>query len=127
MTIETIKLYEMGLFPEFFLGISIIYLILHGLFVSFNSANNFPLIQSSIISLSVLCLTMVCFLILNENLSNINFVSFCNTVSIDYLGFSSKIILSVSSIGCLLLIRQYLVVNQINSFESLLPLLPSPF
>lgn len=116
MTIETIKLYEMGLFPEFFLGIGIIYLIIHGLFVSFNKKNNYPLIQSSIISLSVLCLIMVCFLLLNE-INNINSVSFCNTIANDYLSFSAKMIVGISSICCLLLIKQYLTTQQINFFE----------
>ena len=117
MTIETIKLHEMGLFPELFLGIGIMYLVTHGLFVSFNKGNKYPLVQSSIISLSVLCLTMVCFLFLNEGLNNINYVSFCNTISNDYLGFFAKLIIGVFSIGCLLLIQQYLVSQQINFFE----------
>lgn len=117
MAIETIKLHEMGVFPELFLGIVILYLIMYGLFVSFNSSNKFPLIQSSIIALSVLSLTMVCFLFLNEGLNNINYVSFCNTIANDYLSFSAKMVIGVSSIGCLLLIQQYLVTQQINFFE----------
>ena len=123
MTIETIKLYEMGLFPELYLGIGIIYLIVHGLFVSFNTTNNFPLVQSSIVSLSVLCLTMVCFLFLNENCSNLNYVSFCNTIAIDYLSLSAKLVLGVSSIGCLLLIQPYLATQRINFFEYVIILL----
>lgn len=117
MAIETIKLHEMGIFPELFLGIVILYLIMYGLFVSFNSSNKFPLIQSSIIALSVLSLTMVCFLFLNEGLNNVNYVSFCNTIANDYLSFSAKMVIGVSSIGCLLLIQQYLVTQQINFFE----------
>ena len=123
MAIETIKLHEMGVFPELFLGIGILYLIMYGLFVSFNSTNKFPLIQSSIIALSVLSLTMVCFLFLNEGLNNINYVSFCNTISNDYLSFSAKMVIGVSSIGCLLLIQQYLVTQQINFFEYVIILL----
>ena len=123
MAIETIKLHEMGIFPELFLGIVILYLIMYGLFVSFNSSNKFPLIQSSIIALSVLSLTMVCFLFLNEGLNNINYVSFCNTISNDYLSFSAKMVIGVSSIGCLLLIQQYLVTQQINFFEYVIILL----
>lgn len=117
MTIEAIKLHEMGLFPELFLGIGLIYLILHGLFVSFNSVNKFPLVQFSIISLSILCLTMVCFLFLNESLNSINYVSFCNTIASDFLGFFAKMAIGVSSIGCLLLMQEYLLVQQINFFE----------
>ena len=66
MIIETIKLNEMSVFAEFFLGISIMYLIVHGLFVAFNN-NSFPLIQSSIVNLGVLVLFMSCFLLWNDS------------------------------------------------------------
>lgn len=117
MIIETIKLYEMGIFPELFLGIGIIYLVIHGLFVSFNSANKFPIVTSSIIYLSILSLTMTCFLLLNDSLTNLNLITFCNTIVNDYLSFSAKLIIGVSSIGCLFLIQQYLITQQMNSFE----------
>ena len=90
MIIDTIKLSEMSVFAEFFLGISIMYLIIHGLFVAFNS--NFPLIQSSIINLGVLVLLMSCFLLWNDSLNIIKHISFCNTIVNDYLSFSAKII-----------------------------------
>ena len=117
MIIETIKLYEMSIFCEFFLGIGIIYFVIHGLFVSFNSTKNYPLIQNSIISLSILFLIMVCFLLFNDSLNNLNYVSFCNTISTDYLSFSAKVFISFSTIICLVLIEQYLITQQINSFE----------
>ena len=123
MIIETIKLNEMNVFAEFFLGISIMYSILHGLFVSFNNNNNFPLIQSSIVNLGVLILLMSCFLLLNDSLNIIKYVSFCNTVVNDYLSFSAKILVGFSSIICLLLIKQYLIVQKINSFEYIIILL----
>ena len=119
MIIETIKLNEMGMFPEFFLGIGIIYLLLHGLLVSFNIKNRFPLIQSSIVSLSVLCLIMVCILLSDS----INCISFCNTITNDYLSFITKIIIGLVSIGCLLLIQQYLSIQRINSFEYMIIIL----
>ena len=117
MIIETIKLYEMGVFPELFLGIGIIYLVMHGLFVSFNSKNKFPIVTSSIIYLSILSLIMACFLLFNDSLINLNFISFCNTIVNDYLSFSAKMIIGIASIGCLFLIQQYLITQQMNSFE----------
>ena len=122
MIIETIKLNEMSVFAEFFLGISIMYLIVHGLFVAFNN-NSFPLIQSSIVNLGVLVLFMSCFLLWNDSLNIIKYISFCNTIVNDYLSFSAKIIIGFSSIICLLLIKQYLIVQQINSFEYIIILL----
>lgn len=123
MVIDTIKLNEMSVFAEFFLGISIMYLIIHGLFVSFNSNNSFPLTQSSITNLGILILLMSCFLLFNDSLIIIKYVSFCNTIVNDYLSFSAKILISVSSIICLLLIKQYLIVQKINSFEYIIILL----
>lgn len=123
MIIETIKLSEMSVFTEFFLGISIMYLIMYGLFVSFNSRNNFPLIQSSLINLGVLTLLMSCFLMFNDSLNVFKSVSFCNTIVNDYLSFCAKMIIGVSSIVCLLLIKQYLISQKINSFEYIIILL----
>jgi NADH-quinone oxidoreductase subunit N len=123
MIIETIKLSEMSVFTEFFLGIAIMYLIMHGLFVSFNSKNGFPLIQSSFINLGVLTLFMICILLWNDNLYILKYVSFCNTIVNDYLSFSAKIVIGLSSIVCLLLIKQYLIYQKINSFEYIVILL----
>lgn len=117
MIIETIKIKEMGLFPELFLGLAIIYLIMHGLFVFFNSRNKFPLIQTSMINLSVLTLFMACFLLFNDSLVVIDYVSFSNTIANDYLSFSSKILIGITSIICLLFIQQYIVAQKINQFE----------
>ena len=117
MLIETVKLCEMSVFTEFFLGISIMYLITHCLFVYINSANNFPLLQPSLINLSVLTIFMSCCLLWNDCLVSVRYESFSNTIVNDYLSFSSKFILAVSSLVCLLLIKQYLIAYKINSFE----------
>ena len=53
----------------------------------------------------------------------IKYVSFCNTIVNDYLSFSAKIMIGVSSIICLLLIKQYLIAQKINSFEYIIILL----
>lgn len=117
MIIETVKLNEMSVFTEFFLGLSILYLVIHGLFVTFSSSNNFPLIQSSLINLSILILLMCCFLLYNDSLIIVKYTSFCNTIINDYLTFIGKMIVVLSSIICLLLIKQYLIIQKINSFE----------
>ena len=123
MVIDSIKLNEMSVFAEFFLGISIMYLIIYSLFVSFNSQNNFPLIQSSVVNLGALTLLMSCFLLWNDSLIIVKYVSFCNTIVNDYLSFSAKIIIGVSSIVCFSLIKQYLIAQKINSFEYVIILL----
>ena len=117
MIIETIKIKEMGLFPELLIGISVIYLILYGLFLSYNAEHNFPLLHSSILNLSVLVISLSCFLVINENLCNSNFISFSGTITIDYLSFISKIVIGVASLICLIMIKQHLKAQKINSFE----------
>lgn len=58
---------EMNLFPEFLIGISVVYLVLYGLFSAFDLRNNFPLIQSSTINLSILVIFLACLLLFNDS------------------------------------------------------------
>jgi NADH-quinone oxidoreductase subunit N len=106
---------EIQLLPEIFLGISIIYLIIHGTFISVNK--NYLLIQNSILYLSILIIAMFCFLLINNNVDYSNFQIFNNTIVVDYLSFSSKVWISIISIFCFLMIQRYLTVQKINYFE----------
>jgi hypothetical protein len=56
---------EIQLLPEIFLGISIIYLILHGTFLSTN--NKYLVIQNSVLYLGVLIISLFCFLLINNS------------------------------------------------------------
>ena len=80
---------EIQLLPEIFLGISIIYLIIHGTFISVNT--NYLLIQNSVLFLSVLIVALFCFLLINNVIECSDSQIFNNTIIIDYLSFSSKI------------------------------------
>jgi len=106
---------EIQLLPEIFLGISIIYLIIHGTFISVN--NKYLLIQNSVLYLSILIITMFCFLLLNNSVEYNNFQIFNNTLILDYLSFSSKTWIAIISIFCFLMIQRYLAVQKINYFE----------
>ena len=117
MIIETIQLKELTVFAEFFLGISIMYLIMHGLFVAFNNNNGFPLIQASLVNLAIVVIFISCLLLWNNSLNVLKSISFSNTIVNDYLSFFAKIIIGISSIVCLLFIKQYLISQKINSFE----------
>lgn len=96
---------------------------MHGLFISFNSSNGFPLLQSSLINLGVLTLFMTCVLLWNDNLYALKNVGFSNTIVNDYLSFSAKIIIGSSSMVCFIFIKQYLITQKINSFEYIIILL----
>jgi NADH-quinone oxidoreductase subunit N len=121
MTLETLLFKEINIFPELFLGISIVYLTLHSTFISINK--HYILIQNSLISLGVLILLLVCYLLLNNQLDLLNLTNFNNTIVNDYLSFSSKLIICFLSLSCLLMIQQYLADQKLNHFEYVLLLL----
>ena len=79
---------EVQLLPEIFLGISIIYLIIHGTFLSVDT--KYLLIHNSVIYLSILIMSMFCYLLLNNTIEFNNFQIFNNTINIDFLGFCAK-------------------------------------
>lgn len=102
------------IFPEIFFGISILALIFHGVLLSTNKMH--PLIQTSIINVSVLILFFVFILVFNNNVL-IHFSFFNNTIILDYLALYAKQFILISSIICFLGIYNYLEYQKINSFE----------
>jgi len=106
---------EIQLLPEIFLGISIIYLLIHGTFVSVNA--KYLLIQNSVLYLSVLIVSMFCFLLVNNAVESSDFQIFNNSINVGFLSFSSKLWIAAISIFCFLMIQRYIVVQKINYFE----------
>ena len=120
-----LQIKEISIFSEIFLSISIIFLTLHGVFLSYNKFNKFLLLQNSILSLAVLILVMSSFLIFNEHLFILDYLSFNYSISNDYLSFLTKILIGVITIFFLLIIEQYLLDQKINHFEYILIILYS--
>lgn len=118
MNIETLLFKEISIFPELFLGISLVYLVLHGSFVSMR--NNYPLIQTSMVYLGVLVLFLSILLLLNDKLYVLELGILNNSISNDYISFSSKIITGLLSIICLLMVQSYLISQRFNQFEYIL-------
>ena len=110
-----IILKNIGLLPEFFLGISIIYLIIFGSILS--TYKKYPLIQNLILNLSVLVLILCLFLTLNDKLWVQEMTLFNNSVVCDYLSYYSKILILVFSTLCLLMIQNYIKYQKLNQFE----------
>lgn len=121
MTLETLLFKEINIFPELFLGISIVYLTLHSTFISINK--HYILIQSSLVSLGILILLLISYLLLNNQLDILNMTNLNNTIINDYLSISSKLIICFLSLSCLLMIQQYLADQKLNHFEYVLLLL----
>ena len=104
------------IYPELFLGFSIIFLLLHGTLASSNIKKCYPLIQKSVSSLAVLVLFFTFFL--ESNLSiNVLCSFFNNTFFHDYLTVFTKLFLLIISIVSLLVVQLYLKDQKINSFE----------
>ena len=121
MVIDTLLFKEINVMPELFLGISLIYLVLHCTFLSVKK--EYPLIQSSVLYLSVLVLILSCYLIFNGCLDVLNLSFLNNTIVNDYASFSSKIVTCSLAVLYLLIVQSNLKLQKINNFEYLLLLL----
>ena len=115
MNIEILLFKEIVIFPELFLGISIIYLVLHSTFLAIQK--KYPLIQSSVLYLSILVLIFASFLVYNEHLNSVEMSCLNNTYVSDYISFISKIVIGSLSVFCLLMMHSYILTQQINNFE----------
>lgn len=114
--------HNFNLIAEFFLCVSITYLIFHGIIISLNK--NYVLTQNSLIYICVLILFLSIVLIFNEfYLYDFEISNFKNTIKNDNLSFLIKILILIFSIICLLIIQQYLIDKKINNFEYLIFLL----
>ena len=121
MNINTLFLNEIQILPELFLGISIVYLVLHSTFLSIHK--NYTLIQNSVLYLSVLILFFSIYLVFNEKLVVLNINILNGTVVNDYVSFSSKFITGLLALFYLLMIQPYLISQKFNHFEYLLLIL----
>jgi NADH-quinone oxidoreductase subunit N len=106
--------------PEIFFGVSTLFLIFHGVLLSYNKI--YPLTQKSIIYLSVLILFFTSLLVFNSSV--LLYYSFLNnTIILDNLALYSKQCILLASIICLLIISGYLEDQKVNSFEYIILIL----
>jgi NADH:ubiquinone oxidoreductase subunit 2 (subunit N) len=66
---------------------------------------------------------MTCFLLINDNLNILELTNFNYSIANDYLSFSSKILIGITSMFCLFMVDQYLTEQKINHFEYILLIL----
>lgn len=118
MTIEILLFKNINILPELFLGIALVYFVLHGTFLSMNK--NFPLIINSCVFLGILILLMTSFLLVNDNLDTLQSIIINNTINNDFLSLTSKLIICLSSAFCLLMMYTHLNYQKINQFEYIL-------
>ena len=118
-----ILLKNIGVIPELFLGISIIYLLILGSILS--TYKTYPLIQNLTLNLSALVITLSLFLIFNDKLWVKETLIFNNTVAHDYLSFFSKSLILIFSLICLIMIQNYIKDQRLNQFEYIIIILLS--
>ena len=118
MTTEILLFKNINILPELFLGISLVYFVLYGTFLSMKK--NFPLIINSCVFLGILILLMTSFLLVNDSLDVLECTILSNTINNDFLSLTSKLIISISSSFCLLMMYTHLNYQKINQFEYIL-------
>jgi NADH-quinone oxidoreductase subunit N len=121
MRIDTLLFKEIAILPELFLGLSLVYLILHCSFLAVKK--KYLLIHNSILYLAVLVLFLSCIIVLNDSLIVLQFSSFNDTFIYDYVSFSSKLIVGSLALFSLLNMHSYIKSQKINQFEYILLIL----
>ena len=111
------------LLPEFFFCLSILCLFFYGTILS-TTLKTKKLIIKSIVNLSILTLVFSIVLFWN-NLNSVALQSsyFYNSIAIDYLSETTKILLSCFTLCCMYIFRKYLLIQKINHFEYIIVLL----
>jgi len=77
-------------FPEYFVSVSIIYVLVVVVLITYNVYG--LMIQKALSECMALILLMACYLIINDDLITLNFSIFNNSIINDYFGFFTKII-----------------------------------
>lgn len=118
---STLDLQNFTLFPEYFISISAIYVLIVIVLITYNVYG--LMLQRAISQCLALILVMACYLIMNDNLIMQNFLTFQSAVVNDYFSFYTKLIVCGSSAMYFLIIADSLKEQKLTSFEYLLVLL----
>ena len=116
-----VLLQSFTVFPEYFVSISIIYVLIVVVLITYNVYG--LMLQKALSECMALILAMTCYLILNDDLITLNFISFHNSIMNDYLAFIAKFLICFFSSLYFLLISNSLKEQRLTSFEYLLVLL----
>lgn len=116
-----VVLQSFTVFPEYFVSISIIYVLIVVVLITYNVFG--LMLQKALSECVALILLMACYLILNDDLITLNFISFHNSIVNDYLAFLTKFLVCFFSIFYFLFISNTLKEQKLTSFEYLLVLL----
>lgn len=118
----SLSLKVFSVFPEYFLSICLIYMLIVGTLVSYNKYYNL-VIQKAVSEIAVLVLLMTSYLIVNDDLFALNFLSFNGSIINDHFAFLSKLAICLTSAAYFLFVADSLKYERLVSFEYLLVLM----
>jgi NADH-quinone oxidoreductase subunit N len=113
-----VLLQSFTVFPEYFVSISLIYVLIVIVLITYNVYG--LIIQRALSECIALILTMTCYLILNDDLISLDFFSFNNSIANDSLACVTKFLICFFSALYFLLISNSLKEQKMTSFEYLL-------
>jgi NADH-quinone oxidoreductase subunit N len=116
-----VALHSFTVFPEYFLSISIMYVLIVIVLITYNIFG--LLLQKALSESMALILLMACFLIFNDDLLLENFSNFNNSIINDYFAFFTKILICLFSAFYFLIVANSLKEQKLTSFEYLLIIL----
>lgn len=112
------SLTHFALFPEYFIALSIVYLLIVLTIMAYNVYG--LLLQKVTCEIIVLVLFMSCYLLFNDDLLFFSYMSFNNSIIIDYFGFFCRFVVCFSSALYFLIISDFLKKYKLVSFEYLI-------
>jgi NADH-quinone oxidoreductase subunit N len=115
---SVVLLNSFTVFPEYLLSVSIIYVLIVMVLITYNVYG--LMIQKAISQCIALMLLMACYLMVNDDLISFGFLTFHNSIVNDYFGFFTKFIVCFSSAIYFLIIANSLKEQRLTSFEYLL-------
>ena len=116
-----ISLQSFTVFTEYFIALSIIYILIVVTLITYNS--NGLLLQKAISECMALILFMSCYLMVNDDLISLNFLSFNHSIINDYFAFFTKFLLCFFSAVYFLFMADSLKEQKLTSFEYLIVIL----
>lgn len=113
-----VLLQSFTVFPEYFVSISIIYVLIVVVLITYNVYG--LILQKALSECVAIILLMSCYLIFNDDLISLDFFSFNNSIVNDSLAYTTKFLICFFSALYFLLISNSLKDQKLTSFEYIL-------
>lgn len=118
---EVVSLQSFTVFPEYFIALSIIYILI--VITLINYSSNGLMLQKALSDCLALVLFMACYLMFNDDVVGISVISFYNSFVSDSFAFFTKFSICFFSAIYFLMISDFLKEQSLTSFEYLILIL----